>query len=351
MAMITENTEYPDTDISPVTSRRWDDPCNYAATGTVGGEEFYDMPMDEDYEFMGNDALSMSNILYNSPFASNGIESFGGESSSLGFPEQDAHKSIFKDNSPYAPLDNINSYEILSHKPAGKDMVNHSNDEIFMRLGGNSTWQEALNPGLIYVDPKRLYEDESSMMMNIENPEDDYDDDEDEDDDNEYDDDDLYSPADVTYSPEGPLISASSSSSLYSDVPSNGATPSSFVATDSPDNAFPHQHETEVAHDMIDNVSAASESPVPSSKLNSSKHRKLAAVGPHRCEIVNSSTGRSCNKVFSRPYDLIRHQDTIHAPVRKTFKCEICGDNSKTTFSRMDALSRHIRVKHSSKHP
>lgn len=65
----------------------------------------------------------------------------------------------------------------------------------------------------------------------------------------------------------------------------------------------------------------------------------------HLCEHVDGS-GSPCGKVFSRPYDLIRHQDTIHAAVRKTYKCEHCGDDSKT-FSRMDALSRHIRVKHS----
>ncbi|KAG5363224.1 Zinc finger protein [Yarrowia sp. B02] len=65
----------------------------------------------------------------------------------------------------------------------------------------------------------------------------------------------------------------------------------------------------------------------------------------HLCEHVDAS-GSPCGKVFSRPYDLIRHQDTIHAAVRKTYKCEHCGDDSKT-FSRMDALSRHIRVKHS----
>lgn len=80
--------------------------------------------------------------------------------------------------------------------------------------------------------------------------------------------------------------------------------------------------------------------------LKSRKRTPVSHTGPHRCDIVNPTTGKSCNKIFSRPYDLIRHQDTIHAPVRKTFKCEACGEASKT-FSRMDALSRHIRVKHS----
>lgn len=76
-----------------------------------------------------------------------------------------------------------------------------------------------------------------------------------------------------------------------------------------------------------------------------SKRLPLSHTGPHRCDQINSVTGEACNKIFSRPYDLIRHQDTIHAAVRKTFKCDLCGDRSKT-FSRMDALSRHIRVKH-----
>lgn len=76
------------------------------------------------------------------------------------------------------------------------------------------------------------------------------------------------------------------------------------------------------------------------------KRLPVSHTGPHRCDRINLSTGKPCSKVFSRPYDLIRHQDTIHAPVRKTFKCEMCGEDSKT-FSRMDALSRHVRVKHS----
>ncbi|KAK9249596.1 hypothetical protein V1506DRAFT_526447 [Lipomyces tetrasporus] len=70
-----------------------------------------------------------------------------------------------------------------------------------------------------------------------------------------------------------------------------------------------------------------------------------AQTGPHRCTWINPATGKICNKVFSRPYDLIRHQETIHASNRKTFKCELCGDDTKT-FSRQDALARHIRVKH-----
>ncbi|PRT52975.1 hypothetical protein B9G98_00595 [Wickerhamiella sorbophila] len=75
--------------------------------------------------------------------------------------------------------------------------------------------------------------------------------------------------------------------------------------------------------------------------------RKKVAHGPNRCDMVLPS-GEPCNKAFTRPYDLARHQETIHAQVRKMFTCPECGDKSKT-FSRMDALSRHIRIKHSRK--
>lgn len=93
---------------------------------------------------------------------------------------------------------------------------------------------------------------------------------------------------------------------------------------------------------------ANSTAPTSTTLSSSASKRRVTTShhGPHRCEIANQTTGRPCGKVFSRPYDLIRHQDTIHAPVRKTYTCPVCGPDSKT-FSRMDALSRHIRVKHS----
>lgn len=74
----------------------------------------------------------------------------------------------------------------------------------------------------------------------------------------------------------------------------------------------------------------------------------------HQCNLINPSTGEPCNKQFSRPYDLIRHQDTIHASMKKIFRCVICegrlnggpGNGKEKTFSRGDALSRHIKIKH-----
>lgn len=71
----------------------------------------------------------------------------------------------------------------------------------------------------------------------------------------------------------------------------------------------------------------------------------------HQCHLINPSTNQPCFKQFSRPYDLIRHQETIHASRKKIFRCVVCNNKSETglsnkTFSRGDALSRHIRVKH-----
>jgi len=69
-----------------------------------------------------------------------------------------------------------------------------------------------------------------------------------------------------------------------------------------------------------------------------------AQPGPHRCMRPNPSTGKPCNTVFSRPYDLTRHEDTLHNSHKEKVRCEICTDEK--TFSRPDALVRHRRVKH-----
>ena len=82
----------------------------------------------------------------------------------------------------------------------------------------------------------------------------------------------------------------------------------------------------------------------PPRSSTSTTKRKKVAHGHHRCEMALPN-GEACHKAFTRPYDLARHQETIHAEVRKMFTCPECGDDSKT-FSRMDALSRHIRIKH-----
>ncbi|MCJ1275319.1 hypothetical protein MMC21_003120 [Puttea exsequens] len=67
-------------------------------------------------------------------------------------------------------------------------------------------------------------------------------------------------------------------------------------------------------------------------------------LGPHRCEKINPNTGKPCNAVFSRSYDLTRHEDTIHSSRKHKVRCHLCTEDK--TFSRNDALTRHMRVVH-----
>ncbi|KAH6603399.1 26s proteasome regulatory subunit [Trichoderma cornu-damae] len=67
-------------------------------------------------------------------------------------------------------------------------------------------------------------------------------------------------------------------------------------------------------------------------------------AGPHRCDRINPSTGKPCNTIFSRPYDLTRHEDTIHNAKKQKVHCDLCTEEK--TFSRADALTRHYRVCH-----
>lgn len=67
-------------------------------------------------------------------------------------------------------------------------------------------------------------------------------------------------------------------------------------------------------------------------------------AGPHKCDRLNPTTGKPCNTVFSRPYDLTRHEDTIHNARKQKVRCDLCDEEK--TFSRADALTRHYRVCH-----
>lgn len=71
---------------------------------------------------------------------------------------------------------------------------------------------------------------------------------------------------------------------------------------------------------------------------------KNSQAGPHRCDRINPSTGKPCNSIFSRPYDLTRHEDTIHNARKMKVRCHLCTEEK--TFSRNDALTRHMRVVH-----
>jgi hypothetical protein len=85
-------------------------------------------------------------------------------------------------------------------------------------------------------------------------------------------------------------------------------------------------------------VSPSSGSASPNLALRNSQ------AGPHRCDRINPSTGKPCNSIFSRPYDLTRHEDTIHNGRKIKVRCHLCTEEK--TFSRNDALTRHMRVVH-----
>jgi hypothetical protein len=74
-------------------------------------------------------------------------------------------------------------------------------------------------------------------------------------------------------------------------------------------------------------------------KMKSSAYADLT-----QCERINPSTGKPCNTIFSRPYDLTRHEDTIHNARKQKVHCPLCTEEK--TFSRNDALTRHLRVVH-----
>ncbi|CAG8957441.1 hypothetical protein HYFRA_00011422 [Hymenoscyphus fraxineus] len=62
------------------------------------------------------------------------------------------------------------------------------------------------------------------------------------------------------------------------------------------------------------------------------------------CERINPSTGKPYNTIFSRPYDLTRHEDTIHNARKLKVHYPLCTEEK--TFSRNDALTRHLQVVH-----
>lgn len=91
--------------------------------------------------------------------------------------------------------------------------------------------------------------------------------------------------------------------------------------------------------------STASPGPTSGSGLTSAQIlARNSQAGPHKCTRINPSTGKPCNTIFSRPYDLTRHEDTIHNGRKQKVRCPYCREEK--TFSRNDALTRHMRVVH-----
>ncbi|KAM3550505.1 hypothetical protein MY1884_008216 [Beauveria asiatica] len=103
---------------------------------------------------------------------------------------------------------------------------------------------------------------------------------------------------------------------------------------DTPAQLQKHKRE---GHRQSHNLGGPPDNSVATSILNSQ-------AGPHRCDRINPSTGKPCKTIFSRPYDLTRHEDTIHNERKHKVQCDLC--TVEKTFSRADALTRHYRVCH-----
>lgn len=61
--------------------------------------------------------------------------------------------------------------------------------------------------------------------------------------------------------------------------------------------------------------------------------------------LLESKLSSSCNPTLSltnisQPYDLTRHEDTIHNARKQKVRCQYCTEDK--SFSRSDALTRHM---------
>lgn len=71
----------------------------------------------------------------------------------------------------------------------------------------------------------------------------------------------------------------------------------------------------------------------------------------HECQLSSADEpGKLCLRRFSRKYELIRHQETVHSKKKKLFKCYVCVKQNPgigpRIFTRHDTLAKHIRVNH-----
>lgn len=96
------------------------------------------------------------------------------------------------------------------------------------------------------------------------------------------------------------------------------------------------------AHRIIKKTSAAKPS-------NKSSNYDPDVV--HECQLPSADEpNKLCLRRFSRKYELIRHQETVHSKKKKLFKCYVCVKQSPNIgpriFTRHDTLAKHIRVNH-----
>lgn len=131
---------------------------------------------------------------------------------------------------------------------------------------------------------------------------------------------------------EDTLYTPSPSSSVGSRSPMANFTVSSPVSSSLKSTKFA----------SVNNVSSLP-STSPSQTARISEPRHSYRTGKPRANSV-SNVCSLCQKSFGRSYDLVRHLNTIHNENKVKFQCEYCSQEK--LFSRLDALTRHLRVKH-----
>lgn len=157
----------------------------------------------------------------------------------------------------------------------------------------------------------------------------------------------------------GSPISDDASNSTSENM-SGSSTPSSFVYT----NTSADDHDKFVSESLAGLTPNEKKKIRVDSKL--AAHRiikKTSAAKPsnkssnydpdvvHECQLPSADEpNKLCLRRFSRKYELIRHQETVHSKKKKLFKCYVCVKQSPSTgpriFTRHDTLAKHIRVNH-----
>ena len=91
--------------------------------------------------------------------------------------------------------------------------------------------------------------------------------------------------------------------------------------------------------------------PQPAADKSSTKSSNYDPDVIHECQLPSAEEPHKlCLRRFSRKYELIRHQETVHSKKKKLFKCFVCVKQNPGVgpriFTRHDTLAKHIRVNH-----
>lgn len=157
----------------------------------------------------------------------------------------------------------------------------------------------------------------------------------------------------------GTPISDDSSMGTY-EAHSKSSTPSSFLFV----NPASDDHEKSVSNNLPGSTPKEKKKIKADSKLAAHRVIKKTAATKasnkssnydpdvvHECQLPSpDEPDKLCLRRFSRKYELIRHQETVHSKKKKLFKCYVCVKQNPNIgpriFTRHDTLAKHIRVNH-----